>query len=149
MSDFPFWQPLTREWRADAALPADSMVGVNRAAAPEAAPAFRIGPNDVLRFVLELFAFASFAIWGFTAWGSPLSFVFGIGTPVVAILVWALFLSPRAVFAVDVYGRSLIELIVMGAAALTWLERGQPIVAIVFGVLAVVSGVLAGRRAVS
>ncbi|WP_235021731.1 MULTISPECIES: YrdB family protein [unclassified Rathayibacter] len=109
----------------------------------------RIGPNDVLRFVLELFALATFGIWGFTEWALPLNIVFGIGAPVLAALVWALFLSPKAVLAIDVYGRSLIELLVMGAAAVAWLDMGQPIVAIVFGVVAVVSGVVAGRRAVA
>ncbi|MWV50806.1 DUF2568 domain-containing protein [Rathayibacter sp. VKM Ac-2803] len=122
------------------------MVGVNRAGA---GADVRIGPNDVLRFVLELFALATFGIWGFTEWALPLNIVFGIGAPVLAALVWALFLSPKAVLAIDVYGRSLIELLVMGAAAVAWLDMGQPIVAIVFGVVAVVSGVVAGRRAVA
>ncbi|WP_244259279.1 YrdB family protein [Rathayibacter sp. VKM Ac-2759] len=122
---------------------------MNRAGAGAAGTEVRIGPNDVLRFVLELFALVTFGIWGFTTWALPLSIVFGIGAPVLAALVWALFLSPRAVFSLDVYGRSLIELLVMGAAAVAWLDMGQPIVAIVFGVVAVVSGVIAGRRAVS
>ncbi|WP_244274750.1 YrdB family protein [Rathayibacter oskolensis] len=122
---------------------------MNRAGATAAGTDVRIGPNDVLRFLLELFAFTTFGIWGFTTWGVPLNIVFGVGAPVVAILVWALFLSPRAVVAIDVYGRSLIELLVMGAAAVAWLDLGQPIVAIVFGVLAVVSGIIAGRRSLS
>ncbi|KQQ06302.1 MULTISPECIES: YrdB family protein [unclassified Rathayibacter] len=122
---------------------------MNRAGATAAGSDIRIGPNDVLRFVLELFALATFGIWGFTSWTLPLSIVFGVGAPVLAALVWALFLSPRAVLSIDVYGRSLIELLVMGAAAVAWLDMGQPIVAIVFGVVAVVSGVIAGRRAVS
>lgn len=125
------------------------MVRVNRAGATPAGTDIRIGPVDVLRFVLELFAFATFAIWGFSTWDLPWSIVVGIGAPIVAILIWALFLSPRAVFAIDVYGRSLIELVIMGAAALAWLHLGHPVVAIVFGVLAVVSGVVAGRRSLS
>ncbi|PPF41581.1 4-amino-4-deoxy-L-arabinose transferase [Rathayibacter sp. AY1A2] len=122
------------------------MVGVNRAGADTAGTDIRIGPNAILRFLLELVALATFALWGFATWDLPWNIVLGIGAPVVAALVWALFLSPRAVLAIDVYGRSLIELLVMGAAALAWLDLGQPVVAIVFGVLAVVSGVIAGRR---
>lgn len=125
------------------------MVGVNRAGGAPSGTEIKVRPNDVVRFVLELFALVTFAIWGFSSWDLPWSIVFGIGAPVLAALIWALFLSPRAVFAIDVYGRSLIELVVMGAAALAWLDLGQPIVAIVFGVVAVVSGVLNGRRAVS
>lgn len=109
----------------------------------------KLGPNDVLRFVLELFAFVSLGIWGFSTWSLPLNIVFGIGAPVLAILLWALFRSPKAVFHLDVYGKSLIELVVMGAAALSWLAMGQPIVAIVFGVVAVVSGVISGRKELS
>ncbi|WP_367947832.1 YrdB family protein [Rathayibacter sp. VKM Ac-2858] len=122
---------------------------MNRATAGQARTDLKVGPNDVLRFVLELFAFVSLGLWGFLAWDLPWSIVLGIGAPVLAILLWALFLSPRAVLAIDVYGRSLIELLIMGAAALAWLDLGQPIVAIVFGVVAVVSGVVSGRRALS
>ncbi|PPH14147.1 4-amino-4-deoxy-L-arabinose transferase [Rathayibacter sp. AY1G1] len=122
------------------------MVGVNRAGADTAGTDIRIGPNAILRFLLELVALATFTLWGFASWDLPWNIVLGIGAPVVAALIWALFLSPRAVLAIDVYGRSLIELLVMGAAALAWLDLGQPVVAIVFGVLAVVSGVIAGRR---
>ena len=31
----------------------------------------RIGPNDILRFILEIFAFVSLGIWGFTAFPLP------------------------------------------------------------------------------
>ncbi|MBO0984221.1 YrdB family protein [Rathayibacter sp. SD072] len=125
------------------------MVGVNPAEATTADRDPRIGPNAVVRFLLELVALVTFGIWGFSSFEMPWSIVVGIGAPVLAALVWALFLSPRAVLAIDVYGRSLIELLVMGAAALAWLDLGQPIVAIVFGVIAIVSGVIAGRRSIS
>ncbi|ROS28820.1 uncharacterized protein DUF2568 [Rathayibacter sp. PhB127] len=125
------------------------MVRVNRATAGTARTDPKVGANDVLRLVLELFAFVSLGLWGFLSWDLPWSIVFGVGAPVLAILLWALFLSPRAVLAIDLYGRSLIELLIMGAAALAWLDLGQPVVAIVFGVVAVVSGVISGRRALS
>lgn len=121
------------------------MVGVNRARA-DAATDSGVGPNAILHFLLELAALVTFAVWGFAAWDVPWSIAAGIGAPVLAALIWALFLSPRAVLAIDVYGRALIELLLMGAAALAWFDLGQPIVAVVFGVLAVVSGVIQGRR---
>ncbi|OOB90443.1 4-amino-4-deoxy-L-arabinose transferase [Rathayibacter sp. VKM Ac-2630] len=125
------------------------MVRVNSARATAADRDPRIGPNAVVRFVLELFALITFGLWGFSSFDVPLNVVVGIGAPVLAALVWALFLSPRAVLAIDVYGRSLIELLVFGAAALAWLDLGQPVVAIAFGVVAIVSGVIAGRRSIS
>jgi hypothetical protein len=106
----------------------------------------RIGVNDVLRLVLELFAFVSLGVWGFVSFAFPLNVVVGLGAPILAILLWALFRSPRAVFSVDVYGKSLVELLVVAATTLAWLDLGQPVVGIVYALVAVVSGVVAGRR---
>lgn len=109
-----------------------------------------IGIAEVIRFVLELFAFVSLGIWGFLAWPGPwLNVVLGIGTPLFAILLWALFRSPRAVVRLDAFGKALIEILIMGSAALAWLMLGQPIVAVVFGVAAAVSGVISGRKELS
>lgn len=106
----------------------------------------QVRPNDVLRFLLELFAFISLGIWGFTAWPLPWPGVLiGIAAPAFAILIWALFRSPRAVIRLDPFGKAVVEILVMGSAAFAWLDLGQPIVAIVFGVVATVSGVLSGR----
>ena len=107
---------------------------------------FRIGPNDVLRFVLELFAIVSLGIWGFVVWPLPWNIVIGIGAPVIAILLWALFRSPKAVLRVDPFVKAIVEIVVMGAAAFAWWDLGQPIVAVVFAVIATVSGIINGRR---
>ncbi len=110
----------------------------------------RLGIADVIRFVLELFAFVTLGIWGFVAWPGPwLNVVLGIGTPLFAILLWALFCSPRAVVQLDAFGKALIEILIMGSAALAWLMLGQPILAVVFGVAAAISGVISGRRELS
>lgn len=107
----------------------------------------KIGPNDVLRFVLELFAFVSLGIWGFMAFPLPWPGVLiGIGAPLLAILLWALFVSPKAVFHVDQFGKAIVEIAVFSAAAIGWWTLGQPVVAVVFAVVAAVSGILHGRR---
>lgn len=104
---------------------------------------------DILAFVCELFAFVSLAFWGFVAWPLPWNIVAGIGAPVVAILIWALFVSPRAVFAVHPFVRAFVELLVYAAAVLAWWDLGAVWVGIVFGVIAVTAGVFAGRRQLS
>jgi hypothetical protein len=106
----------------------------------------RFDVNDVIRFVVELFAFFTFAFWGFVAWPFPWNIAFGIVTPLFAIVVWALFRSPKAVFHIDAFGKALVEIVIMGSAALAWLMLGQPVIALVFGLVAVISGVIAGRR---
>ena len=106
----------------------------------------KIGANDILRFLLELFTFVTLGIWGFVAWPLPWpGILIGIGAPALAILAWALFRSPKAVFRIDPFGKAIVEIAVMGAAVLAWLDLGQPVVALVFGVVATVSGVIAGR----
>jgi hypothetical protein len=110
----------------------------------------KIGPNDILRFFLELFAFVSLGIWGFLAFPLPWPGVLvGIGAPLLAILVGALFVSPKAVFRIDVFGKALVEIAVFSAAAIGWWMLGQPVVAIVFAVVAAVSGILNGRKQLS
>ena len=101
---------------------------------------------DLLVFVCELFAFGTFAFWGFAAWPFPWNLVMGIGTPLVAILLWALFVSPRAVLRVHPFIRALIELLVFAGATIALWSMGLTWVGIVFAVVAVVSGVIAGRR---
>ncbi|MDQ1582201.1 MAG: hypothetical protein QOF36_255 [Microbacteriaceae bacterium] len=105
-----------------------------------------VGPNDVLRFLLELFAVFSLGFWGFAAWPLPWNIVVGFVAPAIAIVLWALFRSPKAVFRIDPFGRALVEIIVMAAAALAWWDLGLPLVAGVFAVVAVVSGVVNGRK---
>lgn len=114
--------------------------------APEQHPSVKVGVNDVIRFVLELFAIVSLGIWGFVAWPLPWNILVGIGAPVIAILLWALFRSPKAVLHVDAFVKAIVEIAVMGSAAFAWWNLGQPVVALVFAVVATVSGVLNGRR---
>lgn len=106
--------------------------------------------NDILRFVLELFAFFTLGLWGFLTWPGPWqNVVVGIGAPVLAIVVWGLFRSPKAVFRLDPFGKALVEIIVFSSAAFAWWALGQPIVAVGFAIVAVVSGVINGRREIA
>jgi hypothetical protein len=102
--------------------------------------------NDVLRFLLELFALFSLGFWGYFAWPYPWPGVlFMIGTPLFAAIVWGLFRSPKAVLPLDPVGRAAVEILVMGSATTAWFMLGYPLVGAVFGILAVVSGVINGR----
>lgn len=110
----------------------------------------QVGPNDIVRLVLELFAFVTLGIWGFLGWPLPWPGVLvGIAAPAFAILLWALFRSPKAVFRLDTFGKALIEIAVFGAAALAWWDLGLGLVGLVFAIVATVSGVLTGRKELS
>lgn len=101
---------------------------------------------DVLAFLCELFAFGTLAVWGVTAWPFPWNIVVGIGAPLIAILLWALFVSPRAVFAVHPFVRALVELLVYASATIVWWTSGSPWIGLAFAVVAVSAGLVVGRR---
>ena len=123
---------------------------VRPASPAEPAPGTRapLSAIDVLAFLCELFAFATLAIWGFASWPFPWNIVAGIGAPVLAIVVWALFVSPRAVFSVHPFVRAFVELLVYASATIAWWSLGQAWIGLAFGVVAVTIGVIAGRRRV-
>lgn len=107
----------------------------------------RVGANDILRFALELFALLSLGFWGYLGWPFPIPGIFFLfGTPLFAAVVWGLFRSPKAVFPLDPVGRVLVEVFVMGAAVATWFVLDYPIVGLIFGVVAAVSGIINARR---
>jgi hypothetical protein len=102
----------------------------------------RVGPNDI--------AFVTLGLWGFLTWPLPWpGILVGTAAPALAILIWALFRSPRAVFRLDPFGKAVVEIAVFGAASFAWWDLGQPVVAITFALLATASGVLSGRREIA
>ena len=115
-------------------------------AAPAPGTRAPLSAIDILAFVCHLFAFASLAIWGFAFWPFPWNIVIGIAAPVVAILVWALFVSPRAVLAVHPFVRAVVELLVFASATMAWWSMGAPWIGLGFGIVAVTVGVITGRR---
>jgi hypothetical protein len=77
-----------------------------------------VGANAVLAFVLELVVYAAACYWGFANHHSwPARLGFGIGAPLLLIVVWALFGAPTASYAVHGLGRALLEVVWFGAGA--------------------------------
>ena len=101
---------------------------------------------DVAAFVVEMLAFATLAVWGFLTWPFAWNILAGIATPTLAILVWALFVSPRAVFRVHPFVRAFVELLVYASATIALWSLGLAWVGLGFAVVAVTVGVLKGRR---
>lgn len=123
-------------------MPQDSVAdtGVNRPA---------LTALDVIRVVVLLVALASLALWGFGSWAMPWNIVVGVAAPVVTLLVWALFISPRAMLHLHPFLRALVKLLVYAAVTLAWWSVGQAWIGLAFAVVAVAAGVIAGRRALA
>ncbi|GAA2900780.1 YrdB family protein [Microbacterium esteraromaticum] len=105
-----------------------------------------VTPLDIVRVLVLLAALATLALWGFGEWATPWNIVVGIGAPLLTLLVWALFLSPRPVLRLHPFLRALVEVLIYVGVTLAWWSIGQAWAGIAFAVVAVASGVIAGRR---
>ncbi|WP_336645883.1 YrdB family protein [Microbacterium sp. USHLN186] len=106
-----------------------------------------VTPLDIVRVLVLLAALATLALWGFGAWAFPWNIVVGIGAPLLVLLIWALFLSPRPVLRLHPFLRALVEVLIYVGVTLAWWSMGQAWLGVAFAVVAVASGVVAGRRA--
>jgi hypothetical protein len=99
--------------------------------------------NLALAFLLELAALAAFAWWGYqTGDGALAKIGLAIGAPLVVAVLWGLFIAPRAVVSLSPVWRSLLAMIVFGAAAIVLFVTGQSALAWVFLILAVLNRIL-------
>ncbi|MCK3769648.1 YrdB family protein [Microbacterium aerolatum] len=117
--------------------------------APDAVPGVNrpnLTPLDIIRAIVLIAALASLALWGFALWEFPWNLVLGIGAPVIVLLMWALFLSPRPVLRLHPFIRAAVELLIYAGVTLAWWSMGQAWAGIAFAVVAVAAGLFAGRR---
>jgi len=120
--------------------------------APDAVPGVNrpnIAPLDIIRAVVLIVALASLALWGFAMWEFPWNLVLGIGAPLIVLLIWALFLSPRPVLRLHPFIRAVVELLIYAGVTLAWWSMEQAWIGIAFAVVAVATGLVAGRRSFS
>jgi len=105
-----------------------------------------ITPLDIVRAIILIAALASLALWGFAMWAFPWNLVLGLGAPLIVLLVWALFLSPRPVLRLHPFIRAAVELLIYAGVTLAWWSMGQAWIGLAFAVVAIAGGLLAGRR---
>ncbi|MFF8941412.1 YrdB family protein [Streptomyces sp. NPDC014864] len=104
-------------------------------AGPSARPWY--GANEVLAFLLELAALGFLGWWGFGAGHEgALRILLGVGTPLLAIMVWALFAAPRARLRPRLPLVLVVKALVLGGGAAALYGVGHPVAA---GVVAVVT----------
>lgn len=115
----------------------DAVAGVNRP---------NLAPLDIIRAIVLIAAIASLALWGFAMWTFPWNLVLGIGAPLIVLLVWALFLSPRPMLALHPFIRAAVELLIYAGVTLAWWSMDQAWVGLGFALVAITAGLFAGRR---
>jgi len=96
--------------------------------------------NLGVKFLLELAAFAAFAVWGASVGHGGVSVA--VAAPLLAIALWGRFAAPKSERRLALRPRLAFEGAVFGLAVLALLAAGHPGAALVFGVIAVVNAVL-------
>jgi hypothetical protein len=100
--------------------------------------------NEGLAFVIELLALAALAWWGAaTGGGLFVHLLLGIGTPLVAAVIWGVFASPKATVKLPLAGVLGVKVLVFGAALFGLDLLGHRTLAILFGVIAAANTIAA------
>src|SRR5262249_15689103 len=99
--------------------------------------------NLVLAFVLELCILAALGYWGLqTASGPIAKGALGIGAPVLAAVVWGMFLAPKAAVQLPTVAYWALKAVIFGLAVLALAVAGHPTLAWIFGAVALLNGTL-------
>ena len=100
--------------------------------------------NLGLAFLLELGVLAALCYFGFTLEANlPLKLILGIGLPVVAIAIWAVFGAPRSQRRLKGLPFLLLQIVFFGSAAVALYAAGQRILGIVFALVFILNTILA------
>ncbi|MFF3611475.1 YrdB family protein [Streptomyces sp. NPDC002580] len=100
--------------------------------------------NELLAFVVELVALACLSWWGFTVGqGRLLHVLFGVGTPLLAVVLWALFAAPKARLRPGSPVVLLVKAVVLGGGAAAVHGVGHPVAAVVMAIVVVANTAIA------
>lgn len=99
--------------------------------------------NLAIRFILELCALTALGYWGFHIRnGLLMKWTVGLGAPLLAAVIWGLFVAPNATVSIPVSLRLILELIVFGSSAFALYAAGKPQLALVFASIYAINRVL-------
>jgi hypothetical protein len=99
--------------------------------------------NVALRFLLELATLGALGFWGFqTGTNRPAQVALLVGAPLLAAVVWGVFVAPASPRELPDPLRLVVELVVFGAATAGLLAAGRPAVGVVFALVVVVNALL-------
>lgn len=100
--------------------------------------------NETVAFLMELAALAALAWWGFTTGNRTFVHVaLGLGLPLIAVVMWALFAAPKSKIRTPLAGVLAVKALVFGGAAIALWEVGHESLAIAFAVIAVANTAIA------
>jgi hypothetical protein len=83
--------------------------------------------NLGMRFLLELCLLGALGYWGFmTGSGTMAKWGLGIGAPLLAATLWAIFLAPRSSRRLPLAGQLILEAVLFGLACIALSSTNHP-----------------------
>lgn len=112
-----------------------------------------VGANDVLRFILEIWALIAFGYWGLNQNFGLFNYVLAIALPIAAAAIWGTFAVPDdpsrsggAPVPVPGVVRLVLELLIFGLAFLAMFVGTLFYISLVYVILVIVHYILARNR---
>ncbi len=112
-----------------------------------------VGANDILRFILELWALIAYGYWGLNQAFGLFNYVLMIGLPILMAVLWGTFAVPNdpsrsggAPVPVPGAVRLLLEFILLGAAFWMMYVQGLLYISLIFIALVIIHYILAHER---
>jgi len=98
------------------------------------------GLNLAFRFILELLALVALFLWGTSVSDDlPIQLIVGLGMPLLVMVLWGLFVAPKASRRLRDPLRLALELLIFAIAAAAFGLAIGPVVAVMFGAAVVIS----------
>jgi len=99
--------------------------------------------NLVLRFLLEICVLTAFGYWGIQSGKSMFfKFLLGIGAPVLFVVIWGMFGSPKAIFPLSGFWHFTFEFVIFSLAVIALYATGKTQLATVFAILIIINQIL-------
>jgi len=99
--------------------------------------------NLALRFALELCLLGALGFWGFSLGGGwPIRLTAGLGAPLLAAVVWGLFVAPKAAYLLADPWRFVLEFVLFALGAGALYLAARPSLAIALFLLFLLNRVL-------
>ncbi len=102
-----------------------------------------MGANLALAFLLELAALVALGYWGFRTGDTVLAkWLLGLGAPLLAALVWGLFVAPKAARRASLPVRLALKALIFGGASLGLAAAGWPALGLILFLAAAINQAL-------
>ena len=112
-----------------------------------------IGPNDLLRFLLEITSLIAYGYWGFVQDIAPLNYILMIILPVIVAIMWGVFRVPddpsssgKAPIVVPGIIRLLLELAIFIGASYWFYISGLMVFGIIFMIIVIIHYIISYKR---